>query len=109
MEQNNDLQKIDALEYPIPRKISKKYFFGLSVLDLVILLVMFILTNNILSPLLENKMPTAARFVWINFFPCFFIYMLLREDKNTGDSISYVMKDFLLYSFRTKEYIYNGK
>ena len=62
MEQNNDLQKIDALEYPIPRKISKKYFFGLSVLDLVILLVMFILTNNILSSLLENKMPTAARF-----------------------------------------------
>lgn len=104
-----DDRKQEEFEYPIPRRISKKYFFGLSVVDLIVLLIVFILTNNILSPLLVQKIKTLHRFVWINFFPCFLTYMLLREEKTTGDSFSYVLKDFFHFSFRTKEYIYKKK
>lgn len=109
--QQNYFQQRDQLKnkYPIPRRMSKKYFFGLSVFDLILLTALFGICNLYLTKLFENRISDIARIIWINLFPSVFLYLILHEDKTTGESISEILQDALRFAISSKQYEYKGR
>ncbi len=105
LNKQNDL----SLKYPIPRRLTNKYFFGLSVVDMVIIISIFSFCNGVLTKILEPVISDIPRMMWINYFPSVFAYMILREDKNSAESISDVLGDMFKFLFSSKIYEYKGK
>lgn len=95
-------------EYMIPRKISSKFFFNLSIFDMIIIIAVFFFCNSVLSPIFKNFMETVPRMVFINYGPAVMLYSLLQENPKTGESLMDILIDCLIFEMKSKKYIYKG-
>lgn len=101
-------EKYIGLEYPIPRRISNKFFFNISMFDMILVVVVFIICNSIISPVVKNFMSVLSRLIFVNYGPTFVMFGLLQEDKKTGESLMSILIDFIIFTMKPKKYIYKG-